>query len=264
MHWIVNAALAREAGFHALIHHLESQGQPFTLVTKPPMVPHLVSRETGEPVMLDAIDCPVFVVGTTSMKAVSADHRWSPGYVDAPTQEECVEAWGGHRLNADAVFGAIGSIVPPADRDLFVRPDEGSKAFTGRVVAAGGFDTWRSSVIRGDAAHPVPADQRVMVAGVKTIWSEYRCIVVDGRYVTGSRYRTGRTVSYSPEVGARFVRFVEERVAEWNPRRALCIDVADTPDGIRIIETNDVSSCGFYAMDMGRFAAAIGSMDPES
>lgn len=264
MHWIVNAALAREAGYHALIHHLERQGQRFTLVTKPPMVPHLISRETGEPMMLDAIEGPVFVVGTTSMKAVSADHGWSPGYVDAPTQEECVAAWGTHMLNADALFGAIADISPPADRALFVRPDEGSKAFTGLVVQAGGFEAWRQSVTHRDAAYPVAPDRRIMVAGVKTIWSEYRCIVVDGRYVTGSRYRTGRTVSYSPEVGSRFVRFVEERVAEWNPRGALCIDVADTPEGIKVIETNDVSSCGFYAMDMGLFAAAIGALGAES
>jgi hypothetical protein len=97
-----------------------------------------------------------------------------------------------------------------------------------------------------------------MIAPMRAIWSEYRCIVVDGRFVTGSRYRTGRTVAYSPDVGARIVRFVNERVAEWNPRIALCIDVADTPDGLKIIETNDVSSAGFYAIDMSIYVGEIG------
>lgn len=267
MHWIVNASLNREGGYYALIDQLERQDVPFTLVRKPPMVPHLVATHddldedgVNRPIMLDHIEGPVYVVGTTSMKQVSADHGWTPGYIDAPTQGECQSAWGGHMLNADAVFGALGDVVAPEGRDFFIRPDEGSKAFGGRLLSADGFEAWRSGIMEPGTAHTVDPSQRVMIAPLKTIWSEYRCIVVGGRFVTGSRYRTGRTVAYSPDVGGRIVRFVNERVAEWNPRLALCVDVADTPDGLKIIETNDVSSAGFYAIDMSIYVGEINGM----
>jgi hypothetical protein len=259
MHWIVSSSLSREGGYFALVDQLERQKVPFTLVRKPPMVPHLVAMDDpGRPITLDEIEGPVYVVGTTTMKQVSLDHGWTPGYVDAPTQEQCVAAWGDHMLNATAVFGALGRMSPPPGERFFVRPDEGSKAFGGRIVEADRFEEWRRDLTAPDAPHPVDPDQRVMIAPMRAIWSEYRCIVVDGRFVTGSRYRTGRTVAYSPDVGARIVRFVNERVAEWNPRIALCIDVADTPDGLKIIETNDVSSAGFYAIDMSIYVGEIG------
>lgn len=256
MHWIVNSALSREQGYDALLHHLERQGRPHTIVYKPPFVEHLSDPSTGRPTRLD-VDGPVFVVGTTSMRRISLDHGWSPGYVDAPGQEECMAAWGDLMLNADAVFGTMGGLCPTTEGDVFVRPDEGSKSFNGVVIPASDFETWRSAMLEGKGSRPVDPAQRIMIAPTRTIWSEYRCIVVDGRYATGSRYRTGRTIAYSPDVGNRIVRFVEKCVAKWNPRVALCIDVADTPEGLRIIETNDVSSCGFYAMDMGRFVSAV-------
>lgn len=260
MHWVVNSALSREQGFHALLHHLEAQGQPTTLVSKPPFVERLVDPTNGKTVVLD-IEEPVFVVGTTSMRRISIDHGWNPGYVDAPTQRECIDAWGDRMLNAGAVFGEMGGIAPPSGGRIFVRPDEGSKAFNGTVMDADAFCGWRSSMLEGQEAGRVHPGQRITISPVRTIWSEYRCIVVEGRYVTGSRYKTGRTVAYSPDVGNRIIRFVEEAISTWNPRIALCVDVADTPEGLKIIETNDVSSCGFYTMDMGRFVSAIAGMD---
>ena len=264
MHWIVNEGLRREGGYEALIAQLKHRRIPYMLVRKPPMVGHLVAMhddldEAGRhrPITLDPIAGPVFVLGTTSMKAVSDAHGWSPGFVDAPTQEECVAAWGAHMLNASARFGDLGTMEPPAAAEFFIRPDRSGKAFTGRVVRAADFADWRRDLL-GDPQRPLAtAATRVMVAPLRTIWAEYRCIAVDGRYVTGSRYKTGAKWAESPDVGDRIVRYVSERAAEWQPRRAMCIDVADTPDGLRIIETNAVSSAGFYACDMGKFVEMI-------
>lgn len=119
MHWIVNSTLTGEGGYYALIKQIERQGHAYTLVRKPPMVGYLVAMhddhdEQGHnrPIMLDGIDAPVFVTGTTSMKEVSAAHGWNPGYVDAPSQDECFAAWGGEMLNFGATFGTIADIVP--------------------------------------------------------------------------------------------------------------------------------------------------------
>jgi hypothetical protein len=264
MHWIVNKALEREAGYRSLIDQLQGRAIPYTLVRKPPLVGHLIAMhddldENSDhvPIMLDPIEGPVFVIGTTSMKSVSDAHGWNPGFIDAPTQQECFDAWGDHMLNIDARFGELGDVSPPEEGDFFIRPDEPGKAFSGRMMKQDEFADWRRDLLRhGSLSRASPAT-RIMISPMRTIWSEYRCIVVDGEYVTGSRYKTGRTWSESPDVGGRIIRYVNERAAEWRPRRAMCIDVADTPDGLRIVETNSVSSAGFYANDMARFVDAV-------
>lgn len=122
------------------------------------------------------------------------------------------------------------------------------------------FESWRYNLINIDSYTTVPPDLEVMIAPLKTIWAEYRCIIVNGRYVTGSRYKTGRKVEYSPDVGKRIIDFANERIREWNPRIAITLDIADTPEGLKVIETNSISSSGFYAIDMNIFVGEISQL----
>lgn len=269
MHWIVNCCLKREGGYGALIEQLERQGIEYTLVRKPPFADYLVAMdddfdENGhqKPITLD-IDGPVFVTGTTSMKAVSDAHGWSKdglGYIDAPSQSECFISWDRHMLNREAVFGEIGSIVPPFSGDFFLRPNHDSKAFSGTISNSQDFDGWREALLNIKSWTTIPPETQVMIAPLKTIWAEYRCVMIRGRYVTGSRYKTGQTVAYSADVGQRIIDYANERLVEWCPREALVIDIADTPDGLRVIETNAISSSGFYAIDMNKFVGEISAL----
>lgn len=266
MHWIIGRALTREAGYASLMQAIEKTGTKHTLVRKPPFVEYLIADhndldENGDnkPIMLD-IKEPVFVTGTTSMQGVSRNHGWNPGFIDAPSQEECMEHWGEHMLNHGALFGEIGKIRAPEEGGFFIRPNEDLKSFAGTVMNAEKFNGWRTSLLAIDSWSSIPPETEVMIAPIRTIWAEYRCIVVNGRYVTGSRYKTGSRIEYSPDVAPMIINYVNERIGEWNPRRALCIDIAHTPEGLKVIETNSISSCGFYAIDMDIFVHEINSL----
>ncbi len=263
MHWVVNTSLKREGGYEALIYQLERQGVEYTLVRKPPMADYLVAMhddldENGhhKPIMLDHIEGPVFVSGTTSMNAVSEAHGWKPGYIDSPDLLECVEHWGDLCLNNEARLGTIKDIKAP-DHPFFIRPNRDSKAFAGKVMEASEFEDFRKGVLDIKGWTTIPPETEVVIAPLKKIWAEYRTIIVNGRYVTGSRYKTGYTVAYSNEVGNRVIDFAQARVNEWNPRIAFALDIADTPDGLKVIETNAISSSGFYAIDMNIFVGEI-------
>jgi hypothetical protein len=265
MHWVVNTNLHREGGYHSLIEQLDRQQVPYTLVRKPPFVDYLIAVDDDlddkgdhKPIKLDIIG-PVFVTGTTSMKLVSDAHGWQPGYLDSPGIEESIVQWGSHMLNADARFGTLESIIPPSGT-FFIRPDLDSKAFAGEVMRDSDFEDFRTRVMSITGYTTLPGSTRVMIASLKTIWAEYRCFVIDGKVATASRYKTGQTVGYSVEVGERIIDFANRRVREWNPRKAFTLDVADTPEGLKIIETNAISSSGFYACDMGKFIGAINAM----
>ena len=270
MHWIINEGLKREPSFPIVLDHLAKSAIPYTLVRKPPLVGYLIAMhddldESGQhkPIMLDPIEGPVFVLGTTSMRAVSEAHGWTPGFIDVPTLQECVAHWGENMLNSGALFGALGKVEAPEEEAFFIRPDQAGKAFSGEIVRSANFENWRRNLIDDPQAPDAGDDTPVIVAPLVPIWSEYRCIVVDGRFVTGSRYKTGTRWAESPDVGNRIVQFVEHCATQWLPRRAMCMDVADTPGGLKIIEINSVSSAGFYANDMRKFVDAIDAIGDE-
>lgn len=260
--WIIAAALSREAGFHHLMDVLRRRSQPHVLVRKDPhsiAMTAIHAKGVDVSAGLDAIEAPVVTIGTVSMRTGSDARGWSPGYVDCPDQSECMRHWGGAMLNHDARLVALADMEKP-DTTVFVRPDDGDKPFTGRIVEPGSFDAWRTGLLEGSDGPEVAPLLPVLVSSHKTIWSEYRMVMVEGRYVTGSRYRTAGRTEHSPEVGARMIRFAEDLAAKWDPAPAYALDLADTPEGIRVVETNPISSAGFYCMDMKRFVEAMSGM----
>ncbi len=260
MHWIVNTSLKREGGYDFLIDQLDRQQTPYTLVRKPPFAPYLVGMDDDVPMMLDHIEGPVFVTGTTSMGEVSLAHGWNPGYITAPSFTECLEHWGDHMLNAKSVVGELGKVEIP-DVPFFVRPEQDTKSFAGTIMDPEEFEEFRARISDIDGWTNCPLDTLVQVAPLQTIWAEYRCYIIDGLYVTGSRYKTGQTVAYSADVGQRIIDYANARIHEWNPRIAVVLDIADTPDGLKVIETNAISSSGFYAIDMNLFVGHINALE---
>ena len=255
MHWVVVKSLSRELGFDALMASLNARGLPHTLVSKPPMADYLIDDDE-KPTRID-IEGPVFIAGTTSMEAVSLDHGWSPGYINAPNFDDCLAHWGELMLNHDSITGRIDEIEPPAEGRFFTRPVEDTKSIEGRIMDAASFNAWRGRVVAIKGFTTIPRHTMLQIAPLKEIWAEYRCMMVGGRFVTGSRYKKGDKVEYSPEVGPMIVDFANECIASWNPRPAIALDIAHTPDGLKIIETNSICSAGFYASDLDKLVQAV-------
>lgn len=248
VHWIVDRTLGRSEGsyFH-LIEQLERSETPHSVVLKPPGADYVTDLD-GQPIDL-AINGPVFIVGTMGMKNVAAKQGWFPGYADAPGQDELKTAWADHLLNHDGLTANLHTINPEWF-EFFARPVEDSKVFTGKVFRREEFLEWRGSV----------KDIPVLIAPVKKIFAEFRLYVIGGKIVTGSQYKRGDTVFYNGDLDSEMVKYAEARIAEYCPRRAFCLDIAQV-DGAdltyKVIETNALSSSAFYACDMGRFIQAI-------
>lgn len=263
VHWVVNTNLKRETGYVGLVEALQRLEVPYSLVDKPPFVDYLINseREFGEEPKIITLNLkgPVFVTGTTSMRDVSRNHGWLPGYIDAPGQQELIKHWGEHLLNHDAVFGPLKDIKIPGQH-FFARPVEDTKAFAGTLFDAEEFENWRRIVVAGGNDFvTLGGDDLVMLAPVKDIFAEYRLYFIGGQYATGSRYKRGSQVSYDSFVEPEVIAYARERIAEFCPRIAVCLDIAhvagDQP--YKIIETNAISSAGFYACDMNVFVGAM-------
>ena len=261
VHWVIDRALGRaEGGYERLLIALERTNTPYTLVRKPPFADYLVGMEDNDTPITIEVPNPVFVTGTTSMRLVSAKMGWNPGYIDAPGQEELKAVWGDELLNHDAVMGPLGTIMPPG-KGFFIRPVEDTKSFAGTLMNDDEFYDWRKMIVTGDFPYAtLGKDDLIMMAPIKNIYAEYRLYVVDGEIITGSRYKIGNKVFYTEDLDPKMLDYARVRIKEYCPRRALCLDIAQVEgDDVtyKVIETNAISSSGFYACDMAKFADAI-------
>lgn len=256
MFWVLQKNLYNEDAFAKLLAQLRAHNTPYALVDVIPF-----SEETVEECNPEG---PVYVCGSTSMAKVARNKGWVPGYFEDNLNYELTLAhYGEHMLNADAVVGTMTELAHRWDR-FFIRPVLDTKQFAGQVMEWDNFVYWRDQLTKMEKLESsymsLTASDRVVMAPLKPISAEYRFYVVDGRVVTGSLYRVGPQVICSTVVPEHIEAYAQARVDQWQPSRAFVIDIADTSEGLKVIEINAINSSGFYACDMGKYVAAINAM----
>lgn len=255
MFWVLQKNLFNERAFQSLQDQLVVQDTPHAVVQLRPFV-HEIEPDVE-------IDGPVFVCGSTGLRHVARRKGWQPGYFDDNLDYRLLlRHYGARMLNEDARVMPLRDAAVTEDV-AFVRPVGDDKQFSGQVMAKAEFAEWRSRVValEGESTYTtLGADDLVVIARAKPVFAEYRFYVVDGRVVTGSLYKRGDRVHYDSHVDGRVTDFAQSCADAWCPNRAFCLDVADTPDGLKVLEINAINSSGFYACDMGRFVNAINNL----
>ena len=256
MFWVLQDRFFDPHAFAELRRQLDAQGAP-----------HAVVRVNARTLEIDPpvdVDGPVFVCGSSSLGRVAHQRGWWPGYIDDNLDYRLLaQHYGSHLLNADARCLPLED-VPTPTAAVFVRPVGDGKQFAGGVKSPADFRAWRDATL-ADLARGAPLRLRardlVVIAAPKTIHAEIRLRVVDGEIVSASLYRRGGAAHFSDEVDDHVLAFGRARIAQWSPNRAFCLDVAETPDGLKVVEINAIGSSAFYAGDIGRFVAAVDRMD---
>lgn len=286
MHWVLQNNIYSEEGFETLVTALERLSVSYSV--------HKVIPFIGEITDTEALDAKppgtkFITMGSYSMARQAVRRGWVPGaFLDNLDFEIQLKRWGDRMLNADAEIHPFAK-VPFQEQPFFLRPVGDSKAFTGLVCDWGYYEQWRDGLIRlPETADPVndplgvnvlTVDTPVMVCRKKEIWNETRTwIVTDSpgwnkedrgmamrighRVVTASGYKVGTIKRYSPPemVDDRITRFAHECAQIWSPNHAYVLDVADTPDGLKIVEINNLNSAGFYKGDMNKLVMALESL----
>jgi hypothetical protein len=203
----------------------------------------------------------VIVMGSTNMIKAVKGLGWTPGvwHSDEFRFESYREHFGKDFLNADGEVMRFGDVA--LTEVSFVRPCEDLKSFAGGLVHPERQQEWMDSIVRyNDAMEDggLSLETPVVVASVKDIIAEYRFFVVNGRVVTGCRYRLYGMASYhaAVEIDASW-DFAQMMVDQWQPATGFVIDIATTPEGIKVIEINCLNSAGLYACDAKKIIAAI-------
>jgi hypothetical protein len=255
MFWVLQDNLFDEQAFEALRRQLAVQDTPHAVVKLRPFV-HEIEPEVSP-------EGPVFVCGGTGLRNVARRKGWRPGYFDDNLDYRLLLLnYGDRMLNHDAQVGPLKDVRCRGEL-VFVRPVDDDKRFAGQVMSRAEFADWRERVIalEGQSTYAtLTGDDLVVLASPKPIHAEYRFYVVDGVVITGSLYKRGARVHYSPHVDDHVRAYAQDCANQWCPNRAFCLDIADTPDGLRVLEINAINSSGFYACDMGKYVDAINAL----
>ncbi len=259
MHWVVQSNMFNEEGFARLLDALERLGVPHSLHKTVPFSHELVPDFTPAP------GERVMVMGTYTLCNIARARGWTPGsFHDDAAFDYRVQnaAWPFQMLNSGAWYGRFADVVPLTSRPFFIRPVQDTKSFIGQVMDWPSFERWREGVLAltAEDCPTITADTEVMVAPQQEIWSETRVWMVDGRAVTASQYKFGTIKRYSADVPKPILEYAEMLARMWQPARAYVVDVADTQDGLKAVEVNNLNAAGFYAGDMQRLVGAIEGM----
>ncbi len=252
MFWVIQDSFYSADGHSRLLAALERLEIAYQVVKLNPQAKSIAPDVNPEGA--------VWVCGSSTMCGLAGARGWKPG--SFLNDNFRFEVWGERYrqilLNADAALFKIRDI-PSGYAEFFMRAPDDSKAVPGRTWKWGEFVAWREALAA--EAKPKPfgptLDSMVVVANAKTIHYERRYFVIDGELVASSQYRAGGRAEFSAYPDDEANAFVSRVIADFSPARAFVLDVAGTPDGLRVVEINCINSAAFYACDVPKLVAAI-------
>lgn len=263
--WIIQSNFIREDQVRPLVEALNELGVPFLDVGIIPFADDFVTpipKEVEEREFL-------MPYGSTSLMRIAMQRNWEGLFFDPETFN--VMRWNEERidmLNQDAAVMPLktavkileGLVDVPGDK-WFIRPIHDLKAFNGTCDWPMDLLSWLRNVdAEGYNGYRFNAGTNVVLAPEKKIVAEYRFFVVDRKIITGSRYRWmgNKLVTRVTEENFHGVLEQAQRMANlWLPHDTCVMDLADTPDGWKVIEFNCINASGFYYNDIKAFAKAL-------
>jgi hypothetical protein len=189
------------------------------------------------------------------VQSMSAEPEWRRDLFGSPDDFACssyLPRFGPRLVNHAARFMSLGELcwtqpelaraLGGLDGKLFIRPDDGFKSFEGRLVPSHSFEDW----FRQIHMLQVPMNTRIVVGPSVSLHREWRIAAIEGRAIAASEYKPRWAQGAPDEV----LRFAEEclRGADWRIR-ACSVDVAQTDDGLRIVEVGSLLCVAWYEAD---------------
>lgn len=270
MHWILQDNLFNESAYQTLVDVLDRFRIPYSIHKVIPFVGEL----TPEP-SFDTRN--IICMGSYSLRHSAKKFGWYPGVFDLEPFDfsHQLKHWGDEMLNADSVVSRFEEVVF-TEEEMFARPVQDSKVFAGGVFSKTDFEEWQRKVcvLEEDYGNSLTKNTLVQVSRLKKIHAEYRFWIVKQEIVTASLYKRGRSVIYASEVDERIFTYVRKILNTkdrkesplsfagndgWAPHDAFVIDVAETAEGLRVVEINTINSCGFYAADIQKLVVELES-----
>jgi len=209
-------------------------------------------------------DKDIYVNGTFTLLKIAQERKWAGVFINDNFDYNVWSKSFGleHMLNSDVKVGMVKDMLSVCADDwdeVFVRPVLDTKSLTGTVMSIDKFKAWQYAIedVVPTNYSPLHRETEILVAPVKKIYKEFRMFIVDGEYITGTQYKCGLDVRYSPIVDDGVIEYVKNMIQIWTPAKAFVLDIASTPYGYKVIEINNINTAGFYDANVGKLIEAI-------
>ncbi len=161
-------------------------------------------------------------------------------------------------LQQDAVFYKLNDIdkdwLYKNNEEMFFRPNDNEKSFTGKLVSKEHFDFWRKNL--EDYSY-LPKDILIVAAKPQKIHAEWRIVIVNGKAVASSLYRHSWGLNIQEGSSPEVLAFAEKVAATWSPHPVFIIDVGNTDNGLSVVEIGPFNYAGLYACNIKNIVDAI-------
>lgn len=260
MHWLIQGNVFQEEKWQIMVNTLSKMGIPHSIHTVVPFSGELIPPAEIEP------DTKVWAMGSLSMNETCKKNGWLPGCLEVADFYEQLNHWGNKMLNHGAIIETIEQLsVDKAftRNEFFIRPIKDNKFIPGQIMTEVEIKEWAKDVVKHTPEH---AQEVMILSTPQEIAYEARFWVVNGKVITWSQYKRGKTVVASHQmVDKDMIWFAQslvggfpEALKAWQPAKAFCLDICLTEDGeFKIVEINNINSSGFYDCDVQKLVMAI-------
>ncbi len=143
----------------------------------------------------------VFVMGSSSIGKIAKEKQWRPGYFDQNLDYQLyLTHYNTQMLNSNAIISTLSQAKAQWER-FFIRPVFDLKTFSGNIMEQNDLITLLQQIIKSSNKH-IDGNQKVVIAPLQTVNTEYRFWVVDGKVVTSSLYKSKQLPMLSDQVAA--------------------------------------------------------------
>ena len=209
-------------------------------------------------------DCVIFYGTLDYARQLQQETLWVPGTYCNFNNLNCnvyYSYWGKYLLNSDykmlpfmELKRQCNSIYYDFGREynkIFMRPNSGSKVFTGQVVDKDEFDNVFKEF--EEYYNTILDNMIVVVSCYRPIEIEWRFVVTDRKVITGSQYIKWDNVDVKEGYDDGAKKLADKIASEkWQPERTYTLDICKThnSENYYLLEANSFSCAGLYKCDM--------------
>ncbi len=247
------------ASANKLMEFLDLQGTPHTAIE--------VGAGRDSPIEVMPWRGPVIFYGSAKLvERVVEINGWTPGvyYDEVRFSFDAVRAgYNELLLNADSKVMALGELLAAhgaPETEWFIRPVSNMKVFAGGVRKIRDLP----ELLERGSKSIATAATRVQIAEPKTLRREWRTVVVDGRVITGSMYRSHGQAMAGDAYGTindDVIAFATAAAKRYQPAPVFVLDVGEWIQGserrLSVVECNPFNCSGWYWSDFHAIAREV-------
>lgn len=261
MHFLIMDKFFNEDGFRIMKEYMIQNNISHTSVKPVPVLNIFVPEDVDD--YTDASyekyfdkSIPTMSFGSYALAQQLIEAGFTPGgYINENHNIQIqMNEWGSENfLNGKCIFTTMGEIKNPGWDNIFIRPVHDTKIMAARVIEQCNF---RFEVEAFFSFYGDP-EFEVLLAEAQEIIAEYRLFIVNGKVIAQSLYKVRGNFCTNKFVPTEIINKAQELCSKWVPAHAFVMDFAETSEGFKVLEVNNINCAGFYECDIPSIVEAF-------